>query len=174
MFVIFITFFVSLGAEGGNFSLSINMLHMDESVLPCVDHSPTVPSVLDGQETAAVSAENLPDVHSVEVEQPSSVLDGQETAAVSAENLPDVRSVEVEQPSSVLDGQGVQFNTESNKVVEAAGTSSTTDVSNVLTCSRFYSSSNCQRISRTRKTVPVNAPVYKRSQRKTTKPARYQ
>ena len=146
MFVIFITLFVSLGAEGGNFSLSINMLHMDESVLPCVDHSPTVPSVLDGQETAAVSAENLPDV----------------------------RSVEVEQPSSVLDGQGVQFNTESNKVVEAAGTSSTTDVSNVLTCSRFYSSSNCQRISRTRKTVPVNAPVYKRSQRKTTKPARYQ
>ena len=146
MFVIFITLFVSLGAEGGNFSLSINMLHMDESVLPCVDHSPTVPSVLDGQETAAVSAENLPDV----------------------------RSVEVEQPSSVLDGQGVQFNTESNKVVEAAGTSSTTDVSNVLTCSRFYSSSNCQRISRTRKTVPVNAPVHKRSQRKTTKPARYQ
>jgi len=109
--------------------------------------------------TSLVVLRRLPDVSSIKVEQPSPVLVGQETDALCTENLPDnlpgVSSIEVEQLSSVLDGQGIQLNTESNKV-EGAGTLSTTDVSNVLTCSRYYSSSSCQRMPQMRKTLTFN------------------
>lgn len=135
------------------------------------------------------STSSVADVHPVGSGQPCSPELPSTTADVSQTGrsvldvsggsesvLPDASSVEVEQSSSVLDGQGIELNTESNKVEERAGTLSTNDVSNVLTCSRFYSSSSCQRMPRMRKTVSdtCNAVVCKRSQRKTTKPARYQ